>query len=241
MNRTAKPRTAGKAGSRRAERPLAMILWYDFLRVVLRLVATVVFRIRCHGRDYVPQTGGALILPNHQSYLDPVLIGIGCNRRMNYLARVGLFHFAPLRWLIRSLDAIPIDRTGANLMGLKEMLRRLKQGEMVLIFPEGNRTWDGEIGPLQPGFCALASRAKVPIVPAAMEGAFQAWPRWRLLPRPGTIHVSFGPPIPPEQIARLDDEALMAEVDRRMRQCFAETRARRARSRQSTPRQAARG
>ena len=71
---------------------------------------------------------------------------------MNYLARESLFKFAPFRWLIRSLDAIPLDRDGIGIAGLKESLRRLKRGEMVLIFPEGRRTSDGKIASFRPGF-----------------------------------------------------------------------------------------
>ncbi len=76
------------------------------------------FRIRCHGREWVPREGGALVLSNHQSHLDPVLVGVACNRRLNFLARKTLFRFAPLGWLIDSLDAIPIDREGTVLGGL---------------------------------------------------------------------------------------------------------------------------
>ena len=103
---------------------------------------------------------------------------------MNYLARETLFRFAPLGWLIHSLDAIPIDRDGLGLNGIKESLRRLKRGEMVLIFPEGTRTRDGEMAPFRPGFTVLAARSKAWILPVAIEGAFDAWPRSRKLPRP---------------------------------------------------------
>ena len=77
---------------------------------------------------------------------------------MNYLARQTLFHFPPLGWLISTLDAIPIDRDGLGLTGIKESLRRLKRGEMVLIFPEGRRSSDGEIATFRPGFTVLAAR-----------------------------------------------------------------------------------
>ena len=88
----------------------------------------------------MPPTGGGLVMSNHQSNLDPVLIGLCCERRLNYVARQTLLTFAPLRWLFNSLDAIPIDRDGTGLGGLKETLKRLKRGELVLLFPEGTRT-----------------------------------------------------------------------------------------------------
>ena len=162
-----------------------------------------------------PRRGPVLVVSNHQSHFDPPLVGAGCWRRMNYLARETLFRFAPLGWLIRSLDAIPIDRDGLGLNGIKESLRRLKRGEMVLIFPEGTRTRDGEVAPFRPGFTVLAARSKAWILPVAIEGAFDAWPRSQKLPRLGTIHVLYGKPIPPEEVAGCDERELVAEVERR--------------------------
>jgi 1-acyl-sn-glycerol-3-phosphate acyltransferase len=141
---------------------------------------------------------------------------------MNYMARDTLFGFAPFRWLIKSLDAIPIDREGLGLSGIKESLRRLKRGEMVVIFPEGTRTRDGRIGPFRPGFSTLAVRSRSAILPVAIEGAFAAWPRWHNLPRPGVIHVQYGPPILPEELAQFSEEELVAEVERRVRALHAE-------------------
>lgn len=213
-----------------AQRPLPKRLWYDFLRITCRLAGTVVFGIRVRGRELVPREGGALVMSNHQSHLDPVLVGLATDRRLNYLARQTLFRFAPFRWLISSLDAIPLDREGLGLSGLKETLRRLKRGEMVLIFPEGTRTRDGEVGKFKPGFCALARRANVPLVPAAIDGAFDSWPRTRPLPLPATIHIQFGPPLMPDEIGQFDDEALVAEMRRRIATCHAEARRMRERT-----------
>jgi len=110
-----------------AERSLAKRLWYDYLQVMCRLLGVALFRVRCTGRENVPPTGGVLVLSNHQSQFDPMLVGLAIDRRLNYLARETLFRFPPFRWLIRSLDAIPIDREGLGLAGLKETLRRLNR------------------------------------------------------------------------------------------------------------------
>ena len=204
-----------------SKRSLANRLWYQILRWLICLAGTLAYGLRYSGRKNIPKTGPVLVVSNHQSHFDPPLIGAGCWRRMNYLARKTLFHFAPLGWLIRSLDAIPIDRDGLGLNGIKESLRRLKQGEMVLIFPEGTRTGDGEIAPFRPGFTVLAARSKAWILPVAIEGAFDAWPRSRKLPSLGTIHVVFGKPFSPEEVAGRDERELVAEVERRIRQCHA--------------------
>ncbi len=213
-----------------SQRSFAQRAWYQFLQLVCRLLAVIVFRLRCFGRDNVPASGGALVLANHQSNFDPVLVGLSTNRRLNYLARQTLFKFPPFRWLIDSLDAIPIDREGLGLAGLKETLRRLKRGELVLMFPEGTRTSDGELARLKPGFCAVARRANVPLVPVGLDGAFESWPRSQKLPQRSVLRVHFGPPLLPSEIALLDDDALVAEIERRMSECFQAARESRRRA-----------
>ncbi len=214
-----------------AQRSLGKRLWYDAVWFLSRLMAVIVFRMRWSGQFHVPKTGGVLVLANHQSHLDPVLVGLACDRRLSYLARKTLFGFAPFRWLIQSFDAIPIDREGSGLAGLKETLRRLKQDDLVLIFPEGTRTPDGEVHAFKPGFVALARRARQPLLPVGFDGAFDAWPRSRRLPRPAVIHLEFGPALSVEEVAALDDRALVEELERRVRSCQQSARASRLRAR----------
>ncbi|MCL6501843.1 MAG: 1-acyl-sn-glycerol-3-phosphate acyltransferase [Pirellulales bacterium] len=210
-----------------AQRSLPKRLWYGFLHIVCRLLGVVAYGIRVRGRHHVPASGGALLLSNHQSHYDPVLIGLACDRRLNYVARSTLFRFGPFRWLIHSLDAIPIEREGLGLAGLKETLRRLKRGELVLLFPEGTRTRDGRVGTLKPGFSALAHRAQVPLVPVAIDGAFEAWPRTRPWPWVARIEIQFGEPLLPQQALGLNDRELVAEMERRIRACHAAAQCRR--------------
>jgi 1-acyl-sn-glycerol-3-phosphate acyltransferase len=201
------------------ERHWSQQIGYNAFRTFARLAGTVCFRLRWDGADHFPQTGGALICSNHQSYFDPVIVGLACNRRMNYLARDTLFHNPILAPLIRYLDAIPIDREGGGLAGIKETLRRLKAGEQVLIFPEGTRTSNGDVLPLKPGFCSVARRSKVPLVPVGLDGAYQAWPRTAKLPRLGRIAVVIGEPISAESVAKMTDEQIVAQLTERIRSC----------------------
>lgn len=208
-----------------AQRSFTKRCGYRFLRVLARQIGVLLFRIRCRYRERIPAEGGVLVCSNHQSFFDPVLVGMAFNRRLNYLARKSLFRFPPFRWLIEFLDAIPIDRDGFGIGGLKETLKRLKHGELVLIFPEGTRTVDGEVQQLKPGFVALARRAQAPLLPVALDGAFDAWPRKARLPRPARVCVWIGQPITPELVATLDDNQLVAELEQRIRDCHQQARA----------------
>jgi 1-acyl-sn-glycerol-3-phosphate acyltransferase len=173
------------------------------------------FRYKYAGKANVPISGPVLLVSNHQSHLDPVLIGLACPRQLKYLARVGLF-FWPFSWWIRALGAVSIDRESA-LAGIKTTLKLLKNGDAVVVFPEGSRTPDGKLHPLLPGFCVLARRSGATIVPVAIEGAFNALPRGSAFPRPARIRLAFGPPIAQQQAAGLTDELLTQLVSERIR------------------------
>lgn len=200
--------------------------YYRLVRGVCRLALLPLARPRCHGQSLMPANGPALICANHQSFLDPVLVGTALRRPLNYLARETLFRF-PLGPLIRGLNAIPLDRDGGGMSGLREALRRLHEGEAVVVFPEGTRTADGELQPLQPGVAVLARRSKAPLVPIGIDGAFDVFPRGALLPRPGVVDLVVGPPIPAERAASLRGAELVAELERSIRGCFEEARRRR--------------
>ena len=192
---------------------------YRGLQMLCQL-APVVGGYRCVGRAHLPASGGALLCANHQSVLDPVLVGLAVPRRMNYLARRTLFDHPLLARVIRFLDAIPIEREGLGLAGLKETIRRLRREELVLMFPEGTRTRDGRLGPLRPGLLAIARRCQVPLVPVGLAGAFEIWPRGARLPRLGPVVVAFGPPLLPRALGAFDDRAALAELQRRMTVCW---------------------
>ena len=201
------------------ERSLPRHLWYQLLQRWLQLAGVLLYGVRHWGRENIPTSGGVLVVSNHQSHFDPPLVGIGCPRPMNYVARETLFRFPPFARLIHSVGAFPLDREGMGLAGIKESLRRLKRGEMVVIFPEGTRTGDGEIAPFRPGFTALAVRSGAAILPVAIEGAFQVWPRWRKFPGLGHIEVRYGRPILPAEFAGCDERELLAKVERRVHEC----------------------
>lgn len=205
-------------------RPLWKRVGYDFLHYACRLAALTLARVRCVGRTNLPMSGPLLVCSNHQSSLDPPLVGLTLDRRLNYLAKASLFKIPVFSLLIKYLDGIPIEREGNSLPALKETLRRLKQKEAVVIFPEGTRTRNGELNPLKPGFIAIARRARAPLLPVALDGAFQCWPPYKLLPWPHPIAVVVGKPMLPEEFEHMTDAELLAELEGRITKCFVKAR-----------------
>jgi 1-acyl-sn-glycerol-3-phosphate acyltransferase len=187
---------------------LAAWFWYAILWCPCFAISQVWFRYRFSGKGSVPQRGPVLLVSNHQSHLDPVLVGIACPRQLKYLARQGLF-FWPFSLWIRSLGAVPIDRERGSIGGIRTTLDLLKKGNAVVVFPEGSRTPDGKLHPLLPGFCLLARRSGATIVPLAIEGAFDALPRGSLFAWPHPIRLAFGAPIRPDQWQQLNDQELL--------------------------------
>ena len=195
-------------------------VFYYAVRFSARIAAVTLFNFRCVGRENMEFDGGALVLSTHQSHFDPVLIGLSYNGRMNYLARRSLFNNRLLGTVIYLLDAIELDRDRSGIAGLKETLKRLKGGKKVLVFPEGTRTSDGKIAPLKPGFLAVARRSKVPLVPVAITGAYEALPRTSSFPIRYPIRMAVGEKLEAEMVASLSDEEVLKILSERLHECY---------------------
>lgn len=191
----------------RGKGPVARF-WYWLSQWACWIVCKILFRYRYSGGENVPMTGPLLVVSNHQSHLDPVLIGIASPRQVGALARASLF-VGPFAWLIRSYGAVPVER-GSATAGIRAMLGALKAGQAMIVFPEGTRTEDGNLRPFQAGFCAIARRSGAAIVPTTIDGAFDALPRGAIFPRMKPITLTFNPAILPDEIATLTDDELLA-------------------------------
>ena len=181
----------------------------------------VFFSLRVEGGRHIPRTGPALLIANHQSFLDPILVGMCTARPLRYLARRTLFKNAFFAWLIRALRAVPIDHEGVGKEGLRTILDQLQAGEAVVVFPEGERTFDGRMQALKPGVHLLIRRTQAPIVPVGIAGAFAAWPRTRKAPVPaplflppghGTLAVVVGRPLEGGHFAGVPREQALSEL-----------------------------
>ena len=210
-------------GEGHADRSRLKILWYYLAQGVLGTLMAAFGGWRATGRRNIPPKGPALLVANHSSYLDVMLLGVSVHRPLNYVARSTLF-VPPLSWMMRSVGGFPIQREGMGASGMKETLRRLRAGGIVVLFPEGTRSADGELGPLKPGIAVLVARAGVPVLPAGIAGTFDAWPRSRFFPSPHPLRVHFGPPISPQQIAGMEPQAVTSLIGQKIGECVSVAR-----------------
>jgi len=147
-----------------------------------RLVGRLFFCLRVVHRERMLHTGPVILAMNHQSYLDPPLAGITCDRAVYFLARRTLLDVPLLGWLLPKLNVIPVNQEGIDRSALKALIRVLKAGNAALVFPEGSRTVDGSLQPAEPGLGLVIAKTLAPVVPMRIFGAHEA------LPRGGGLH-----------------------------------------------------
>ncbi len=123
------------------------------------------------------QSGPVILAMNHQSYLDPPLAGITCDRAVYFLARRTLLDVPLLGWLLPKLNVIPVNQEGIDRSALKSLIRVLKGGNAALVFPEGSRTVDGSLQPVEPGLGLVIAKTLAPVVPMRIFGAHEALSR----------------------------------------------------------------
>ena len=162
---------------------------------LIKLGGLLFFRLRVVHRERMINHGPVILASNHESYLDPPLVGSVSDRAIFFLARKTLMEGAFFGWLLPKLNVIPVDQEGGDRSALKALIRILKAGEGTLVFPEGERTRDGRLAPALPGLGFVIAKTLAPVVPMRIFGARAAWPRGGrpVLFRPITVVV--GEPI----------------------------------------------
>ncbi|MGD0770338.1 MAG: lysophospholipid acyltransferase family protein [Tepidisphaeraceae bacterium] len=170
------------------------VVW-KLLQIIARVGTTVFFDLKTYGSRNVPKSGGVLLVANHQSYLDPLLVAVHLYRPVSFLAKSELFENPYFGWFIRKLHAFPVRQGEGDVGAVREMIRRLEEGNALNIFPEGSRTETGEMAPLEKGVALVIRKAGVPVVPVAIVGSFAAWPKDAMIFHPHPVRVKYGKPI----------------------------------------------
>ena len=188
---------------------------YWFCWYLTMFILTVFFRMRRFHTERIPRSGACILAGNHLSHLDPPLLSLcTTTRQTHFVARLGLFKFKPFGWLISALNSIPIREEEGDIAAIKATLARLDAGHPVILFPEGARSLDGIQQPFKRGVALLLKRAKCPVVPVAVEGCYEAFPRSRKFPRLwGTrIAAQVGHPIPYEELFKDGPDAALRRL-----------------------------
>lgn len=178
-----------------------------FLRLVLVLLTHTLYRLKVVGRQYVPEKGGALLVPNHVSFVDGLFLVASLDRPVRFVMDSGYFHHPLLKPFLRSLGAIPISASGGPrvvLRALRDAGRYLDEGEVVCIFPEGQVTRTGMLLPFRRGFERIVKGRSTPVIPVYLDrvwGSIFSYAGGRFLTKiperiPYPVTVSFGAPLP---------------------------------------------
>ncbi|MGD0112532.1 MAG: lysophospholipid acyltransferase family protein [Armatimonadota bacterium] len=191
---------------------------YAMARVFLRAFFRLFNRWEVVGRERVPAEGGVLLIANHTSYVDPPIVGTASPRPVNFMAKAELFRIPVLGWLIRRTHAFPVRRDTTDREALRRAIRLLRDGRVLLVFPEGTRSPDGRVMEAEQGAAFIALSAGAHVVPVAIDGADRVLPRHSPIVRPGKLRVAFGEPVDLSQLCgqRLTREVLGQASERMM-------------------------
>jgi 1-acyl-sn-glycerol-3-phosphate acyltransferase len=195
---------------------------YNFMRALLRILSSVWFDLKVYGKENVPETGGVLLVANHQSFLDPAVLGVQLHRKASFLAKSELFENPIFGWGIRRCNAFPVRQGEGDVGAVKETIRRLQEGHMLTVFPEGGRSPDGELQPILNGASLVVRKAQVPIVPVIIEGSFKAWSKDMKIWQRHPIRVLFGKPA---VVHHMKAKEITAFIDQQLHELLAELRA----------------
>lgn len=151
-------------------------------------------KMEVRGLEHLPMTGPCLLIANHQSYLDPLLLNSIVPRMVHPMAKSTQFK-GLLGFMMSHVYTFPVRRYQTDPQAARSVLRRLAAGHAIMIYLEGERTWDGRLQPFRRGVLKLIQRAGVPVVPVRIEGTYEAMPRWDKKIERRTIRFEFQKPL----------------------------------------------
>ncbi len=205
-----------------APRPVAEALWFLLSRIV-RLFADDRFNLRVTGLENLPAHGPYIISSNHQSFLDPVILSSvlpgSVFRQLFSVGTSEIFGSGFMRVLARSLRVVVVDPDANLTSAMRAGAFGLRHGRILMLYPEGQRSIDGRPTRFKKGAAILSIHRQVPIVPAAIEGFHEAWPRGKRFQEFAPLRIKFGQPIypPPEtEASEIAYETLSGELKKRV-------------------------
>ncbi len=198
---------------------IAWRAFYAITKLILWIIARLLFRLEVEGAENIPKKGGVIIASNHLSHLDPPILGISVPRHVYYIAKQELTVVKPLALFMKMLGTILIDRSrGQRALQLAE--EYVKKERAIIIFPEGTRSITGNLQKGKTGAAVIALKMGCPVVPSAIIGTDKAMRKHSKLIKPTKVKVRFGKPIyvermdmeiiPREELVKLTDKIMSA-------------------------------
>jgi len=166
---------------------------YRTLCWVTRMLWKWTGTIEVRGLEHLPTAGPCIVVANHESYLDPLLLQAFTPRVMHAMAKSTQFASRGMAWLMSLVYSFPVRRYQPDPIAVRTVLRLVAAGRAVMIYPEGERSWDGRLQPLRRGTVRLLLKAGVPVIPCRIDGTYDAWPRWGKLARGGHVTITYKP------------------------------------------------
>jgi 1-acyl-sn-glycerol-3-phosphate acyltransferase len=172
-----------------------MTIVYNIFYNLAKLLARVFFSMRVVHPERMVESGPLIIAVNHSSFFDPPLAGICSRRGVYYLARKTLLKWPFFGPLFPAMNVIPVERDGNDMSALREVIKKIKEGNGVLLFPEGTRSLDGNLQPARAGIGLVIAKTCAPVLPMRIFGAYEAFPKNAKSFRASQITVVIGEPI----------------------------------------------
>ena len=168
-----------------------MIYW--IAHALWLIVSKIFFPIKVRGLKNIPSRGGFILASNHLSNLDPMILGLASGRRLNYMAKESLFRNKAFKFILKKVGAYSVKRNAADVRAIKETLKRLERGGVV-IFPEGTRKSGEGSKSIHGGIGLLAVKSGVPVIPVIIRGSDKVMPPGSRFIKYAKVNVRFGRP-----------------------------------------------
>jgi 1-acyl-sn-glycerol-3-phosphate acyltransferase len=180
-----------------------MTLIYNIFYNLAKLLARVFFGFRIVHPERMPESGPLILAVNHSSFFDPPLAGICSRRGVYYLARKNLLEWPFFGPMFPAMNVIPVERDGNDMSALREVIKKIREGNGVVLFPEGTRSKDGSIQPARAGIGLVIAKTGAPVLPMRIFGAHDAFPKGAKRLHFPRITVVLGEPIrfAPDELA----------------------------------------
>ncbi|HWM22925.1 MAG TPA: lysophospholipid acyltransferase family protein [Ilumatobacteraceae bacterium] len=182
--------------SRLAGGGFASRISYQIARAIAATITRLYTRMSIDGREHIPRSGGFVLAPVHRSYVDTPIACCVTRRRLRYMGKDTLWRNRAFGWLLSALGGFPVTRGTADREALRRCIEVLGMGEVLVLYPEGERKDGPIVQPLFDGAAYVAAKAGVPIVPVGIGGSDRVMPRGARFVYPRKVYVVIGPPIP---------------------------------------------